>query len=251
MSASDLTHRPPSHAQRFPPTSWSLVLAAGRRTNPNSQEAMAALCGIYWYPLYAYLRRTGHSVDDAEDLTQGFFTRLLEKNYLGDVRRERGRFRSFLLAALKHFIANELDKVRAEKRGGGCFLLPLDFGSAESRYSLEPAHELTPEKIFEKQWAVMLLGRVLTRLSQEFGSANKSSQFNLLKIFLTGEKVPGLYSQTAVKLAMTEGALKVAVHRLRRRYRELLRDEIGLTVEHPNEIDEEIRHLLEAIGYQT
>jgi len=172
----------------------------------------------------------------------------LEKNYLGDVRPERGRFRSFLLASLKHFLANELDKVRAEKRGGDCSILPLDFGSAESRYSLEPANELTPAKIFEKQWALTLLNRVLTRLGEEFRSQKKSKQFDLLKVYLTGDKVRGLYGQTAAELGVTEGALKVAVHRLRRRYRELLREEIGLTVEGPDKIDEEIRYLLAAIS---
>jgi RNA polymerase sigma-70 factor (ECF subfamily) len=209
---------------------------------------LSALCSIYWYPLYAYVRRAGYSVDGAQDLTQGFFARLLEKNYLGDVRRERGRFRSFLLASLKHFLANELDRVRAAKRGGDSFISPLDLGSAESRYSLEPAHELTPEKIFEKQWGLTLLDRVLTQLGEEFRSEKKSKQFDFLKIFLTGERVRGLYAQTAAELAMTEGALKVAVHRLRRRYRELLRDEVGLTVESSDKIDEEIRYLLVAIS---
>jgi RNA polymerase sigma factor (sigma-70 family) len=250
MSCSDVTHNwAHSHGQRFPPTSWSLVLAAGLRSNPNSKEALAALCSIYWYPLYAYVRRAGHTVDSAQDLTQGFFARLLEKNYLGEVRPERGKFRSFLLASLKHFVANELDWARAEKRGGDYFISPLDLGSAESRYSLEPAHELTPEKVFEKQWALTLLNRVLTRLGEEFRSERKSRQFDLLKIFLTGEKVRGLYAQTAAELGMTEGALKVAVHRLRRRYRELLRKEIGLTVEGSDKIDEEIRYLLAAISF--
>ena len=249
MSPSDATHNGfHSHGRRFPPTSWGLVLAAGRRSSPNSKEALAALCSIYWYPLYAYVRQAGHSVDSAQDLTQGFFVRLLEKNYLGEVRPERGRFRSFLLASLKHFVANELDWARAEKRGGGCFISPLDLGNAETRYSLEPTHELTPEKIFEKQWALTLLDRVLTRLGEEFRSEKKSKQFDLLKAFLTGENDRGLYAQTAAELATTEGALKVAVHRLRGRYGELLREEIGLTVERPDKIDEEIRHLLAAIS---
>ena len=249
MSPSDVTHNSlHCHDKRFPPTSWSLVLAAGRSSSSSSKEALAALCSIYWYPLYTYVRRAGHAVDSAQDLTQGFFARFLEKNYLGDVRPARGRFRSFLLVSLKHFLANELDRSRAEKRGGDCFISPLDLGSAESRYSLEPSHELTPEKIFEKQWALTLLDRVLSRLGEEFRSQKKSKQFDLLKVFLTGENVRGLYAQTAAELATTEGALKVAVHRLRARYRELLREEIGLTVDSPDKIDDEIRYLLAAIS---
>ena len=233
-----------SHAGRFPTTQWHLVLVAREGYSPESRAALASLCRTYWYPLYAFIRRQGYSPDDAKDLTQGFFARLLEKHYLRDYERERGRFRSFLLASLKHFLANEHDWNRAQKRGGGVAQLSLDaiIETAEHRYSLEPRSDLTPERIFEKQWAVTVLDRVLLRLSQE------SEHFEKLKGFLVGDEARIPYRQVALDLGTTEGALKVSIHRLRRRFREALREEISHTVSDPAEIQEEIRYLMAIVS---
>src|SRR5271155_692938 len=179
----------PAHSgsRQFATTRWSLVLAAGQRSSPQSSAALATLCENYWYPLYAYVRRRGHDSDEAQDLTQAFFARLLEKNDLAAADPERGRFRSFLLASLKHFLANEWDRQRAQKRGGGRPPFSIDFGAAEDRYRGEPSHELTAEKIFERRWAMVLLANVQARLEQEYVEAGKPTAFNRLKIFLTGE----------------------------------------------------------------
>jgi RNA polymerase sigma-70 factor (ECF subfamily) len=245
----DEQHDPaPSGSRQFATTRWSLVLAAGKRSSPQSSAALATLCENYWYPLYAYVRRRGHEANEAEDFTQAFFARLLEKNDLAAADPERGRFRSFLLASLKHFLANEWDRARAEKRGGGRAALSIDFGTAEERYRAEPTHDLTPEKIFERRWALVLLENVLARLHDESAQAGKADSFDRLKGFLTGEQSAGTYGQLAAELNMSEGAVKVAVHRLRRRYRELLRAEIEETVADPDEIDQEIRALFSALG---
>jgi RNA polymerase sigma-70 factor (ECF subfamily) len=225
-----------------------VVLLAGGRTTPQRDEALARLCQTYWYPLYAYVRRQGHSPHDAQDLTQEFFARLLAKKYLGQVRRDQGKFRSFLLAALKHFLANEWDRARAQKRGGGKTIISLDEHSAETRYGLEPADPLAADKIFERRWALTLLEQVLAALRQEFAGAKKLQQFEALKEFLTGGRDLETYAVLASKLGMTEGAVKVAVHRLRRRYRELLRAEVANTVASPDDVDDEIRRLFTALG---
>lgn len=228
-----------------------MVLAAGRRSSPESREALETLCRAYWLPLYGFVRRQGFSAPEAQDLTQEFFVRLLEKNYLAAVGREKGKFRSFLLAAMKHFLANERDRARAQKRGGGKSLVSLeslDFEAAESRYRLEPAHEVTAERVFERRWALTLLDRVLDRLVAEYAAAGKARQFEQLKDCLTAPDSARPYAELAVKLAMTEGAVKVAVHRLRRRYRELLRGEIAQTVADPREVDDEIRDLFAALA---
>ena len=235
-------------AGHFQTTHWSVVLAAGQRVTPQSAEALEKLCRTYWYPLYAYIRRQGYDAHDAQDLTQAFFARFLEKNYLGDVDRAKGKFRSFLLASLKHFLANEWDKARAKKRGGAQTFIPLDNGSAETRYGLEPAHDETADKIYERRWALTLLDQVLARLQGEYVAAGKTRSFDELKVFLTGEKSSAPYSEVAAKLKLTEGAVKVAVHRLRHRYRELLRAEIAQTVGSPDEIDAELRHLFAALS---
>lgn len=235
----------PEEAGHFSTTQWSLVLAAGQKSLPEAREALATLCRAYWYPLYAFARRLGHQPDDAQDLTQAFFARLLEKDYLGAVDRERGRFRSFLLAAFQHFLSKERDRARAQKRGGGKNLLPLDFEAGENRYLREPAHELTAEKIYEQRWAVALLDQVLARLRQEFVASRNERLFDHLKGFLAGEHTS--YRQVAEQLAMSEGAVKVAVHRLRRRYRELVVAEIAQTVSGPEDVDEELQHLFEAL----
>ena len=200
---------------------------------------------MYWYPLYAFVRRQGYGPDEAQDLTQAFFTRLLEKKYLRDYARERGRFRSFLLAALKHFLSNERDRARAQKRGGGVTLLPLVdvIQDGENRYSLEPRSDLTPEKIFERQWARALLDHVLLRLQEEFVTAGKVDQFDRLKGFLMGDDAGIPYSELARDLETTENALKVSIHRMRRRFKDVLREEISHTVADPAEVQEEIRYL--------
>ncbi len=234
--------------RRFATTRWSLVAAAGRSASPQSDRALATLCEDYWFPLYAFVRREGYSPHDAQDLTQEFFARLLQKNYLADADRRRGRFRSFLLASLKHFLSKERDRARAQKRGGGRAPLSLDFASAESRYRLEPADELTAERLFDRRWALTVLEQVLGRLRAESAAADKLPLFDQLKGFLTGRKGSRPYSEVADELAMTEGAVKVAVHRLRRRYRELLKQEIAQTLTGPEELDDELRHLFAAVG---
>lgn len=238
-------HPNPGSAASFATTHWSLVSAAGKQASPDAQEALATLCGTYWYPLYAYVRRVGYQPDDAQDLTQAFFARLLEKDYLKAADKERGKFRSFLLASFKHFLSKERDRAKAQKRGGGRKLLPLDFEAGEKRYSLEPAHELTAEKMYERRWALTLLDQVLARLREEFVQTGKDKIFDGLKGVLTGEDVA--YGQVAAELDMTEGAVKVAVHRLRRRYKELVLAEISQTVAKPEDVDEELRHLFAAI----
>lgn len=178
-------------AEQFATTHWSLVLAAGRRSSPDSNEALSELCRTYWYPLYVYVRRRVPHADEAQDLTQEFFTRLLEKNYLSAATPTRGRFRAFLLTAVQHFLANEWDKARAQKRGGGQVVISLDFRSGESRYSVEPADGSTPERLYERQWVLTLLDHVLARLGEELALAGKSRDFQQLKVFITSEGTPG------------------------------------------------------------
>lgn len=234
-----------SDAAGFAATRWTLVLAAADAgVSPRAAEAMEELCRLYWYPLYAYIRRRGHEAHEAEDLTQEFFLRLLSKDFLAGVDRRKGKFRAFLLASLKHFLANQRDYDHAQKRGGGQTVISLDGLDAASRYGLEPAHNLTPEKLFERQWAITVLDQVLTRLQQEFAAANRQVLFEQLKPFLAAGRHSGGYAEVATELGMTEGAVKTAVHRLRRRWRRLLREEIAQTVANPDDIDEEIRYLL-------
>jgi RNA polymerase sigma-70 factor (ECF subfamily) len=237
-----------SSADRFHTTHWSLIAAARSGGSPQAQAALAALCETYWYPLYAFIRRQGHSMEDARDLTQEFFARLLEKDYLGSVDQEKGKFRSFLLACCKHFLANERDKSRAQKRGGGREPLSFDADAAESRYTAEPSHNLTAEKLFERRWALVLLQNVLARLRVEQERAGKGPHFDQLKVFLAGERGAQRYAQVAEALGTTVGALKVAVHRLRGRYRELLGEEIARTVNDPADVETEIRNLFAALS---
>jgi RNA polymerase sigma-70 factor (ECF subfamily) len=222
------------------------VLVARDQVAPGAQEALERLCVAYWYPLYAYVRRQGHSVEDAQDLTQEFFRRLLEKEYLTLANRERGRFRTFLLTALRRFLVSEWRRSQAEKRGGG---IPAfcEGVEAETRYQAEPVTNLTPEKLYEKRWGQLLLGRVLAQLRDEAARAEKLELFEGLKSLLWGDNEAGSYRDLSLRLAMNEGALRIAAHRLRRRYRELLRAEIGQTVAHPHQIDEEIRYLYQAL----
>jgi RNA polymerase sigma-70 factor (ECF subfamily) len=234
---------------RFPSTQLSLVRIAAQGSGEESRQALATLCRLYWYPLYAFVRRQGYTPDAAQDLTQAFFTRLLEKKYLKDYARDRGRFRSFLLASLKHFLSNERDRTNAQKRGGGVSALSLDavIQAGERRYSLEPRSELTPDRIFERQWALTVLERVISRLQSEFDQTGKGPQFERMKPFLTGDETRIPYAELAGQLDLTEGALKVAIHRLRRRFREVLRDEIAQTVVQPHEIQDEIRYLVSVL----
>ena len=232
----------------FATTRWSLVLAAGRDSTAGSRAALSELCELYWRPVYAFARRQGHDVDQAEDLTQAFFARLLEKHVVQAADPQRGRFRSFLLASFKHFVANERDRERAQKRGSGQVMVGLDFESAEAHYSAEPADTLTPEAVFERQWALGVLDRVLGSLCDECAKAGKSAIFDQVRDLLGGERSPGGYAAIADSLGTTEGAVKVHVHRLRRRYRDLLRAEIGATVSDEADIDDEIGYLMTVVS---
>ena len=232
----------------FATTHWSVIVNARAADSSVARQALEKLCQTYWYPLYAFVRRQGHGPHDAQDLTQEFFARLLEKNYLDDVRRERGKFRSFLLASMKHFLANEWDRARTQKRGGAQVHVPIDTQSAETRYGLEPAHDQTPEKLFERRWALTLLDNVLSRLREEFVASGKADQFDQLKVALTADKRAVPYAELGARLGMSQGAVKVAVHRLRARYREVLRAEIANTVSSPTDVEEEIRQLFAALA---
>jgi RNA polymerase sigma-70 factor (ECF subfamily) len=232
----------------FATTQWSLIIAAGQRSSRDSRAALAALCETYWRPLYAYARRRTPSVHDAQDQTQEFFVRLLEKDLLSVADPTRGRFRSFLLTSFKNFLSNEWDKAQAKKRGGGKTPISLDFVDAESRYSLEACADMDPEAQFEKQWILQVLDLVLERLHDECTAAGKAEQFDALKDFITGLPVGGSYSEAALRLGVTENAVQVAAHRLRHRYRELLREEISRTVAEPADVDDEIRCLVAVLG---
>ena len=232
----------------FATTRWTVVLAAGSHSTPSADMALEELCRTYWYPLYAYVRRQGYLREDAQDLTQAFFARFLEKNYLEGLRSEKGRFRAFLLAALKHFLANEWDRARRQKRGGGVANLSLDWQSADTRFGVEPADNLSPDKLYDRTWALTLLERVIVRLRDESAAEGKARSFEQLKPFLMSGKGAIPCAEAALALEMTESAVRVAVHRLRRRYRELLRQEIAQTLSHPEQVEEEMRALLGAFA---
>jgi RNA polymerase sigma-70 factor (ECF subfamily) len=234
----------PKAQDLFVTTKWTLVLAASRPHSPQAARALEELCQTYWYALYAYVRHHGHSKEDAEDLVQGFFSRFLDKNSLAGLSRDRGKFRAFLLVSLKHYVANEWDRARTVKRGGTVQLLSLDWVDAEARYQIEPTERLSPDKLFDRAWAVALLERVLAQLRQESGAV----LFEHLKPFVSIGKGAVPYRQAAIALGMSEAATRVAVHRLRRRYRELLREEVAQTLTHPDQIEEEMRALLGAFG---
>jgi RNA polymerase sigma-70 factor (ECF subfamily) len=232
----------------FTTTHWSVVLAAAQQESPQAAAALEQLCRTYRYPLYAFVRRQGYSRQDSEDLLQGFFTRFLEKHYLKGVDKAKGRFRSFLLGALKHYLANEWDKARAVKRGGRVDFLSLEAEEAESRYWEEPASELTPEKLYEQRWACALLERVMARLQHDCDAAGKGSLFEALKGFLLGEGASASYAHLAASHGLSEGALKMKVQRLRQRYQRLLREEIAHTVARPEEVEDEIRYLFRVLS---
>jgi RNA polymerase sigma factor (sigma-70 family) len=238
----------PASGDIFATTHWTVVLAAGRRSTPQADHALEELCRTYWYPLYAYVRRQGHSKEDAEDLTQGFFARFLERNYLEGVHSEKGRFRAFLLAALKHFLANEYDRATCQKRGGGEAPLSLDWQDADTRYQVDPADQLSPDKLYDRAWAMTLLEQVIARLREECAAEGKAKVFEELKPFLMAGKSDIPYAQAAASLGWNEGAARVAVHRLRKRYRELLRQTIAQTLSDPAQIEEELRALFRAFA---
>jgi RNA polymerase sigma-70 factor (ECF subfamily) len=232
----------------FSTTHWSVVLRAGQGDVAGATAALERLCRTYWYPIYAFVRRRGSDPPEAEDLTQAFFAFLLEKEALKKVDRQKGKFRTFLLAALTNFLANEWDKSRTLKRGGQRQIISLDETVAEELYRHEAVESLTPEKLFERRWARALIEQALARLRQEYVAGDKAGLFTKLEPALTGETPPGAFGQWASELSMSEGAVKVALHRLRRRFGEVLRSEIAHTVSSPEEIDDEIRHLFAAIA---
>jgi RNA polymerase sigma-70 factor (ECF subfamily) len=232
----------------FATTHWTVVLAAGRRSTPQSARALEELCRAYWFPLYAYVRRRGHSKEDAEDLTQAFFARFLEQNYLEGLSAERGRFRAFLLAALKHFLANEWDRSQRQKRGGQIPHLSLDWQTADTQFQIADPAEPSPDQAFDREWAVALLGKVIERLSAECEADGRGRQFVELKVFLTAGKGAVSHADAAQALGLSAGAARVAVHRLRKRYRQLLRDEIAQTLADPAQVDEEMQALFGAFS---
>lgn len=232
----------------FVTTHWSVVLSAQDKESSRSTEALETLCRTYWYPLYAYARRTGHNASDAEDLTQGFFARLLEKDYLRSAAREKGRFRAFLLVALKRFLANEWDRQHAAKRGGFTTVVPIDQKVAETRFASEAAHHVPPDVLFDRQWAMTLLERTMALLKEEYLGSGRAKLFEYLQSALAKEESALPYAEIANRLNLTEAAVKMAVHRLRGRYREILQSEIAQTVSSADEVEEEIRHLFSAFG---
>lgn len=234
-------------AVQFTTTHWSVVIAAGERATASSDAALAELCRTYWYPLYAFVRRKGHNPHDAQDLTQAFFARLLEKNYVAQADRERGRFRTFLLAALAHFLADEWDKTRRVKRGGGQGSISFDAASAEERYVLEPVDYLDASRLYERRWVTTLFDKVLARLEQEFRDGAKTELFDQLKGSLLAED-DSSYAEKGALLGMKEDAVKQAVHRMRRRYRELFREEIAQTVASVNDVEDELKHIFAVLS---
>jgi RNA polymerase sigma factor (sigma-70 family) len=234
-------------AGRFATTRWSIVAAAQNGSSPQAQEALAILCGSYWYPLYGYIRSQGYSADQSQDLTQGFFASLLEQHTLAVFDHARGKFRSFLLSACKYYLAHERDRARAKKRGGGRRFFSLDFAYGEARYQAEPTHVRTAEKLFARDWAFTVLDQVLGQLRDEYAKKGKNDLFDHLRVCLQGDEQSLPYAQVAHQLGMTEGTVKVAAHRLRQRLRELLCAEIGRTLDDTEDIEQEIRELFAAL----
>ena len=230
-------------ARPFMPTQWSVVHSAAQTSSPQADAALETLCRTYWLPLYAYVRRQGHRPHDAQDLTQEFFARLLKNKSFAGADRQKGKFRTYLLGALHHFLADEWDKARAEKRGGRCETFSLDALEPEARYALEPSTDLTPDKVFDRRWAATLLEQALRRLREEFTAAGQARHFDLLKTFLTSDAGSGGYDEVAAQLATSPATVAVVVHRLRQRYRAAVRAEIAHTVNGPDELEEELRGL--------
>jgi RNA polymerase sigma-70 factor (ECF subfamily) len=236
-------------AAQFGQTQWSVVLAAaGKRDLALAEQSLEKLCRVYWLPLYTYIRRQGESPHDAEDLTQEFFARLLEKDFLHSVDQAKGRFRSFLLASLKHFLSNQRDRARAQKRGGGQTPLSLDFSDAETRIGFQPADEQTPDRAYEKRWALTLLDQTLASLRKEYAGRGREELFEQLKTTLTEGRGSVAYAELSARLGMSEASVKMAVHRLRQRYRDVLRSEIAETVAQESDVEDELREVFRALS---
>lgn len=233
--------------RRFATTRWSLVVAAADSRSPDAGAALATLCETYWFPVYAFIRRSGRSHEDARDLTQAFFTRVLEKNYFKDAKAERGRFRSFLLSSVRHFLANQHDWDHAQKRGGDHAHISIDADDGDRQYQHEPIEDETPEYIYERGWALAALGSAMGRLASRYEPGSRRDLFERLKPFLTGDE-PESYADLGADLKVSEGSLRVAVHRLRRQFATVLREAIAETVDRPDEVEEELRHLLAVVS---
>jgi RNA polymerase sigma-70 factor (ECF subfamily) len=236
-----------ANSPQFQTTRWTVVLQAADRSSPEHRAAMAAMLQVYWYPLFVFIRRQGYDVHQAEDLLQGFLTRLLEKDLLQNVGEGHGRFRNFLLVCLRRFLANEAEREQAAKRGGGTAKLSFDFAAADARYRHEPADELTPQRQFERDWAIELLERTFQRLAEAWSAAGKHELFSTLKEFLVAPREGASYAATAQRFGMTEGAVKTAVHRLRAQFRQILCDEVAATVDRDELLEDEIRRLFSAL----
>lgn len=246
MSGAEHPDTPPANLG-FVTTHWSVVRAGSDQASPQVGAAMEELCRAYWYPLYAYVRRRGYSVEEAQDLTQEFFARLIEKQWLADADRRKGRFRTFLLAALNHFLAKEWRHAHAARRGGGNRVISLD-DTAEARYARETVSLLTPERIYDRRWALSLFDRALGRLQKEYVTAGKTRLYECLKEFLSAEVSDGEYARLGAELKMSTGAIAAAVYRLRQHYRQLVRQEVAQTVDSPAEVDDEVRALLAVLS---
>jgi RNA polymerase sigma-70 factor (ECF subfamily) len=237
----------PHSDARFATTHWTVVLTAGSPDSSRYREALETLCQAYWYPLYAYLRRCGHTPHEAEDQIQGFFAYLLERRALRRVDPRRGKFRSFLLGTLKHFLTDERDRAQAQKRGGGHRLLSLNVQDAENQYAIEPADQLSPDRLFERRWALTVLNRTMARLKADWTSRGREHVFVALRAYLTQEDDAVPYRDMAARLHTSEGAVKGSVHRLRQRYRELLCQEIAETVASTAQVEDEVHELFKAV----
>ncbi|OAI57223.1 RNA polymerase subunit sigma-24 [Verrucomicrobiaceae bacterium SCGC AG-212-N21] len=251
MSSTPPQGRPDQHATLFLTTHWSVVLAARSERTTEASRALESLCRAYWQPLYVYARRRGHAPQDAEDLTQGFFAKLLEKDWLAAVEQERGRFRQFLLMAFKRFLANEHDHAQRLKRGGGAHAVPLDTVLGEKLYREETSPAASADAVYDKHWALSLLDATLSRLRSEFEASGRAREFEILKPQLTAPRGDTAYADLARELQTTEGAARVAVHRLRKRFREVFREQIAHTVGSADELDSEVRHLISALARET
>ncbi|TWU42373.1 RNA polymerase sigma factor [Novipirellula artificiosorum] len=236
---------------RFATTHWSVVLSAKQGSESQVHEALETLCQTYWYALYAYVRRSDYASHDAEELTQEFLTRLVQRDFLGSVEPQRGRFRSFLLAAMKHFLSHERERAKALKRGGGRGVLSLDFHRAEKDYRSEPVDAMTPQRLFDRRWALTILENAMTVLQERYAASGKSDLFVKLQPCLTQASDSPSYRVIANELSLSEGAVKVAVHRLKRDYRRLLKQQVSQTLENPDDVEDELRDLFAAIHSQT
>jgi RNA polymerase sigma factor (sigma-70 family) len=246
MPSTDTVRTNVAPARDFRTTHWSVVLQA-RTASPDAAIAMEKLCRLYWYPIYGFVRQKGHTAENAEDLTQEFFARLLEKDYLKTADANKGRFRTFLLTAMSWFLANEWDRSKTLKRGGGCVMVSLNETDAEGRYVHEPVCEITPEKAYDRRWANELLANVLDRLGREFAETGRARHFDELKVFLVDDRGSVSYAAAAERLEMSQAGVKSCIYRLRQRYGELIRDEIAETVDGPEQVEEELQHLLDAM----